>query len=111
MAKKSALIIGSFTATETGFTGKLDTLAIKASVTFERNDEKAQDNHPDFTIVSAGKEIGVAWNREDDRGHYVSVSFEEPSLTAGFYTLVKSGAEKGYTLTFRKPMPKKDKNA
>jgi uncharacterized protein (DUF736 family) len=109
--RKSALIIGSFNATETGYTGKLDTLAVKANVTFERNDDKAQDNHPDFTVISGGKEIGVAWNREDDRGHYVSVSFEEPSLAAGFYTLVKSGVEKGHTLTYRKPMPKKDKKA
>lgn len=107
--KKSALIIGTFTATETGFTGKIETLAIKANVTFERNKDKAQDNHPDFTVLSSGKEIGVAWDRPDDRGHYISVSFEEPSLAAGFYNLVKTGVEKGYTLTYRKPMPKKDK--
>src|ERR1700694_4993623 len=106
--KKSALIIGSFTTTETGLTGKLDTLAIKASLTFERNNDKEKDNNPDYIVLSGGKEIGVAWTREDDRGHYVSVSFEEPSLAPGLYTLVKSGVEKGYTLTYRKPMPKKD---
>jgi uncharacterized protein (DUF736 family) len=106
--RKSALIIGSFTATENGFSGKLDTLAVKASLSFERNKDKAQDNHPDYTMISSGNEIGVAWDRDDDRGHYISVSFEEPSFAAGFYTLVKSGAEKGYTLTYRKPMPKKD---
>jgi uncharacterized protein (DUF736 family) len=32
MKNRSALIIGAFTATETGYTGKLDTLAIKAPV-------------------------------------------------------------------------------
>lgn len=106
--KKSALIIGSFTTTETGFTGKLDTLAVKASVTFERND-KQKDSHPDYTVLSGGKEIGAAWERGDNRGHYISVSFEEPSLAPGYYNLTKSGAEKGYTLTFRKPMPPKDK--
>lgn len=103
--KKSALIIGSFTSTESGFTGKLDTLAIKASLTFERNDGKEKDNHPDYIVLSGGKEIGVAWQRSDDRGSYISVSFEEPSLTAGFYTLVKSGVEKGYQLLYKKPMP------
>ena len=107
--KKSALIIGSFTATDTGFTGKLDTLGVKASLTFERNNDKEKDSHPDYTVLSGGKEIGVAWERSDDRGHYVSVSFEEPSLAAGFYTLVKSGVEKGHQLLYRKPMPKKDK--
>jgi uncharacterized protein (DUF736 family) len=106
--KKSALIIGSFTATETGFTGKLDTLAIKANVTFERND-KQKDNHPDYTVLSGGKEIGAAWERGDDRGHYISVSFEEPSLAPGYYNLTKTGVEKGYSLTFRKPVPPKDK--
>lgn len=105
---KSALIIGSFTATETGFTGKLDTLGTKASLTFERQKDKQKDNHPDYIVLSGGKEIGVAWERSDDRGHYVSLSFEEPSLAPGLYTLVKSGVEKGYTLTYRKPMPKKE---
>ena len=106
--RKSALVIGSFTTTEAGFTGKLDTLAIKASVTFERNEDKQKDNHPDFTILSGGQEIGVAWERGDDRGHYISVSFEEPSFASGYYTLTKTGAEKGYTLTYKRPMPKKD---
>jgi uncharacterized protein (DUF736 family) len=106
--RKSALIIGSFTATETGFTGKLDTLAIKANVTLERNEDKQKDNHPDFTLLSGGQEIGVAWERGDDWGHYISVSFEEPSFGPGYYTLTKSGAEKGYTLTYKRPMPKKE---
>ena len=106
--RKTALVIGSFTATETGFTGKLDTLAIKASVTFERNEDKQKDNHPDFTVLSGNQEIGVAWERGDDRGHYISVSFEEPSFAPGYYTLTKSGAEKSYALTYKRPMPKKD---
>ena len=107
MAKKSALIIGSFTKTENGFTGKLETLGIKANITFQPNDGKEKDNHPDFIVLHGQAEIGVAWERSDDRGHYISVAFEEPSLAQGFYTLVKSGAEKGYELLYRKPIPKK----
>ena len=108
--KRSALIIGSFTATETGFKGKLDTLAIKASLTFHRNEDKEKDTHPDFTVTSDsnGYEIGVAWERSDDRGHYISVAFEEPSLAPGFYTLVKSGVEKSYQMLYRKPQFKKE---
>jgi len=110
MSKKSALIIGNFTATETGFKGKIQTLAVNAAVTFTRNNDKEKDSHPDFIVTSDsnGYEIGVAWERSDDRGHYVSVAFEEPSLGAGYYSLVKSGAEKSHQLLFRKPMPKKD---
>jgi hypothetical protein len=43
------------------------------------------------------------------RAKYPEAAFEEPSLTPGSYKLVKTGAEKGYTLTYRKPSFKKDK--
>ena len=106
--KKSALIIGQFTKTEHGFTGKLETLAIKANITLQPNDDKDKDSHPDYIVLHGQNEIGVAWNRNDDRGFYVSIAFEEPSLAAGYYTLVKTGVEKGYELRYRKPMPKRD---
>lgn len=109
MSKKSALIIGTFTATETGFKGKIQTLAINAGVTFTRNTSKEKESHPDFTLTADanGHEIAVGWERSDDRGHYISVAPEEPSLAPGFYSLVKSGSEKTYQLLYRKPMPKK----
>jgi uncharacterized protein (DUF736 family) len=109
MKNRSALIIGTFQSTETGYTGKLDTLAIKAPVQIVRVEDKEKDTHPDYIVSSGSKDIGVAWDHEDDRGHYVSVAFEEPSLAPGSYKLVKSGAEKGHTLTYRKPSFKKDK--
>ena len=62
---------------------------------------------PTSPSFPAARKSASPGSRPDDRGHYISVSFEEPSLAAGFYTLVKTGAEKGYTLTYRKPMPKK----
>lgn len=106
--KKSALIIGSFTKAENNvFTGKLETLAIKAAVTLQPNDDKDKDSHPDYIVLHGQNEIGVAWNRNDDRGFYVSIAFEEPSLAPGYYTLVKTGVEKGYELRYRKPMVKK----
>ena len=106
---KSALIIGAFTKTEHGFSGRLETLGVQANLTLQPNDDKAKDNHPDYIVLHGKTEVGVAWNRNDDRGSYVSLSFEEPSLAAGYYTLVKTGVEKGYELRYRKPMaPKKD---
>src|ERR1700753_3187955 len=105
--KKSALIIGEFKKSEQGFTGKLETLGIKANLTFHPNDDKQKDSHPDFIVQHGQTEIGVAWERNDDRGAYISVAFEEPSLAPGYYTLVKS--DKGisiYDLLYRKPMVK-----
>jgi uncharacterized protein (DUF736 family) len=106
--KKSALIIGTFTKTEHGFTGKLETIAHKGiTLTIQPNDDKDKDSHPDYIVLHGQTEIGVAWDRNDDRGYYVSIAFEEPSLAPGYYTLVKTGAEKGYQMLYRKPMLKK----
>jgi uncharacterized protein (DUF736 family) len=108
--KKSALIIGEFSKNEHGFTGKLDTLAIKANLTIQPNDDKEKDSHPDFIVLHGQREIGVAWERADDRGQYISIAFEEPSLAPGYYTLVKSQRSvSAYDLLYRKPMPKKEK--
>jgi len=80
----------------------------------------------DFFLVGAGSGLSSAmhpalevvrhprrWTRRglgpgDDRGHYVSVAFVEPSLAPGSYKLMKSGAEKGYQVTYRKPFKKRD---
>jgi uncharacterized protein (DUF736 family) len=107
--KKSALIIGQFMKEENIFKGKIKTLAIDATITLQPNDDKEKDSHPDFIVLHGQNEIGVAWERSDDRGAYISIAFEEPSLAPGYYTLVKSGADKGYTMLYRKPSFKKDK--
>src|ERR1700691_5814772 len=106
--KKSALIIGQFTKTEHGFTGKLETLAIKANITLQPNDDKEKDSHPDYIVLHGQNEIGVAWERNDQAGTFVSTAFEEPSLAPGSYRLQKSGVEKGFTLLYRNPFIKKE---
>jgi uncharacterized protein (DUF736 family) len=105
--KKSALVIGQFMKEEHVFKGKIETLAIKATITLQPNDDKEKDSHPDLIVLHGQNEIGVAWERSDDRGAYISIAFEEPSLAPGRYTLVKSGAEKGYTMLYRKSIPPK----
>jgi uncharacterized protein (DUF736 family) len=106
--KKSALIIGEFTKTDHGFSGKLETLAVKANLTLQPNDDKQKDSHPDYLVLHGQTEIGVAWDRRDDRGYYVSLAFEEPSLAPGYYTLAKSNKGiSAYDLLYRKPMPER----
>jgi uncharacterized protein (DUF736 family) len=107
--KKSALIIGNFTKAENNvFTGKLETLAISKTITLQPNDAKEKDSHPDFIVLHGQNEIGVAWERSDQWGAFISIAFEEPSLAPGSYRLQKSGVEKGFTLLYRKPFVKKE---
>lgn len=107
--KKSALTIGEFNKTEHGFAGKLETLGVKANLTLQHNGDKEKDSHPDYIVLHGQTEIGVAWDRNDDRGYYVSIAFEEPSLAPGYYTLAKSNkGVSSYDLLYRKPMPKRE---
>jgi uncharacterized protein (DUF736 family) len=107
--KKSALVIGQFIKGENSvFTGKLETLAISKTITLQPNDDKEKDSRPDYIVLHGQNEIGVGWERNDQWGQFISIAFEEPSLTPGSYRLNKSGVEKGYTLLYRKPFVKKD---
>jgi uncharacterized protein (DUF736 family) len=99
--------IGFFKATDTGFTGKIDTLALKVQADFHRVLNRTNDNAPAFDIFCGELKIGAAWERQGQKGKYLSVSFEDPSFSAGYYNLYTSSIENGYTLTFERPKAKK----
>jgi uncharacterized protein (DUF736 family) len=103
-----AYSIGQFTKTDTGFVGRIETLALKADATFHRVINRTNENAPAFEIFHGELRIGAAWERQGKQGKFLSVSFEDPSLSAGYYNLYKSGIEHGYTLTFERPKAKKD---
>ena len=108
MKKNQHRSSASFNKNDHVFTGKIETLAINATITLQPNDDKEKDNHPDYIVLHGQNEIGVAWERSDDRGAYISVAFEEPSLAPGYYSLVKSQRSvSAYDMLYRKPMPKK----
>jgi uncharacterized protein (DUF736 family) len=103
-----AFNIGFFKTTDTGYTGKIETLAIKTQADFHRVLDRTHQNAPAFEIFAGDLRIGAAWERQGTRGKYLSVSFEDPSFSSGYYNLYKSGIENGYTLTFERPKAKKD---
>lgn len=95
--------IGFFTKTDTGFTGKIETLALSVQAEFTRVIDRTNENAPAFEIFSGDLRIGAAWERQGKKGKYLSVSFEDPSFSSGYYNVYKSGIEHGYTLTFERP--------
>ena len=102
-----AYTIGQFTKTDTGFKGHIDTLAVKATAEFIRVLNRTNENAPAFEIFHGELRIGAAWERQGKKGKFLSVSFEDPSFSAGYYNLYKSGIEHGYTLSFERPKTKK----
>jgi uncharacterized protein (DUF736 family) len=99
--------IGQFTKTGTGFTGRIETLALKAEAKFQPVSGRTSENAPVFEIFHGDLRIGAAWERQGTKGKFLSVSFEDPSFSAGYYNLYRNGTEDNYTLTFERPKAKR----
>jgi uncharacterized protein (DUF736 family) len=97
--------IGTFTATENGFTGSIRTLALNVKARIARI-ENPSDKGPQFRIFAGAVELGAAWQKRSeqaDRG-YLSVKLDDPSFPAPIYaTLTEVEGEDGYQLIWSRP--------
>lgn len=91
--------IGTFTKTDSGFTGAVKTLTlnVKARVT---PTEKTNDKAPDFRIFAGQTEFGAAWKKKSNEGReYLSVKLDDPSFPAPIYaSMVEVEGEEGFSL-------------
>ncbi len=94
--------IGTFKANDNGYTGSIETLTIRAQVTFEPVENRSSDKAPHFRLFTkSGIELGAAWEASsaETGAHYLSVKLDDPSFAAPIHCrLVKSGAESGHSL-------------
>ena len=78
-------IIGHFTASKDGgWEGTIQTLTINTKVRLVPNDNQSDDKSPAFRAFAGKSEIGAAWkarSRGDNPRDYLSLRFEDPSLT------------------------------
>ena len=97
--------IGTFTTTESGFTGSIRTLALNVKARIARVDNPS-DKGPHFRIYAGNVELGAAWQKrsnESDRD-YLSVKLDDPSFPAPIYaTLAEVEGEDGYQLIWSRP--------
>ncbi|QLL64568.1 DUF736 family protein (plasmid) [Sinorhizobium mexicanum] len=97
--------IGTFTTTETGFSGSIRTLALNVKARIARV-ENPSDKGPHFRIYAGNVELGAAWQKrsaETDRD-YLSVKLDDPSFPAPIYaTLAEVEGEDGYQLIWSRP--------
>ncbi|TVR79941.1 MAG: DUF736 domain-containing protein [Rhodospirillales bacterium] len=90
--------IGTFTKTDSGFTGTIQTLGVKATKVAITSVEKTADAAPDFRVKAGTVEIGAAWHRTSKGGNdYISAKLDDPSFAAPIYAnLVEQ--DKGFAL-------------
>ena len=103
-------IIGTFTKDGAGYTGTIETLALRAKITFEPQEKRG--NGPDFRVFQLAEnftsDIGGAWKKTSREGavEYLSVSIDDPSFAERINCrLVKTGSEQGHTLFWDRPRP------
>lgn len=104
--------IGTFKKDGKGYAGIIETLTLKAKITFEPTDKKS-DKAPDFRVFQIAdgftSEIGAAWKKSSQEGgsEYLSVSIDDPSFAAKINCrLVKTGAEEGHSLFWERTRPR-----
>jgi uncharacterized protein (DUF736 family) len=99
--------IGSFKNTGAGYTGRIETLTLKADVTLEpirSQSEKA----PDFRAFTGITEIGIAFRRTSAKGReYITVFLDDPSFARGIWcNLLLGGKSEEFPLMWERQKAK-----
>ncbi|MDP4027038.1 DUF736 domain-containing protein [Methylobacterium sp. NEAU 140] len=90
--------IGTFTQTQTGFTGAITTLTIQAKkVAIVGARERSGETAPTHRIYLGKAEIGAGWaKRSQEEQDCISIKLDDPSLPAPLYAALY-GEEDGKT--------------
>lgn len=75
--------IGQFKKTNDGFEGQITTLTMDCEVSFVLNENKKNEDSPDFFLKSGDCDLGFARNtiaHGDNGPPYISVFLDDPSL-------------------------------
>jgi len=104
--------IGFFKATDTGFTGKIQTLVHNLEVEFHRVLNRTNGKTPAIRGYVGDLQIIAGWEYKGKYGTFYKLSFEDPSFASGEYFLSRNkGVEDGWTLSFERTRPKREEKA
>lgn len=76
--------IGTFTATDDGFEGRVHTLLLDRALSLVPAEPGDKENAPDYRVMAAGSEgayeVGAGWKRVGEKaGDYVAVLIDDPA--------------------------------
>jgi uncharacterized protein (DUF736 family) len=92
--------IGTFTASDDGYTGMIKTVTLSIKARFVAS-AKDNDKAPDFRIFAGATKFGAAWRKtvRNSGREYLSVKLDDPSFPAPvFASLVRVEGEDDYSL-------------
>ncbi len=93
--------IGTFSRTESGFSGSVKTLTLNVKSVKFVPVESDNDKGPNFRVLAGATEFGAAWKKtaRETQRDYHSVKLDDPSFPAPIYaSLVETETEGEFAL-------------
>jgi uncharacterized protein (DUF736 family) len=93
--------IGTFTKSDSGYTGAVKTLTLNVKTVKFVPIEGDSERGPDFRIFAGATEFGAAWKKtaRETQREYLSVKLDDPSFPAPIYaSLVEAEDGEGHSL-------------
>ena len=97
-------IIGTFTAKDGKYTGKIQTLGLSVSVIFLPNTSTGPDA-PAYRAFSGKLELGPGWEKtsESSGRQYLSVRLDDPSFPAPIFASLVAQEDDTFALLWSRP--------
>jgi uncharacterized protein (DUF736 family) len=78
-------LIGQFSRTKSGYTGRVKTLGLDAELVLVPAEQSDTENAPDYRVHLGsdedGPEVGAGWKRTGEKaGDYVSLQLDDPTF-------------------------------
>lgn len=106
--------IGSFTATGSGYSGRIRTASLDVVVSIVPAETSENENVPDYKIVlgdyELGPEIGAGWKRTSERaGAFVAVQIDDPTFPQPLKAFLFKFIDNGHVLVWNRHAKHDDK--
>ena len=106
--------IGNFNATETGYSGRIQTISLDAIVTVIPAEPSERENAPDYRIIlgddEKGVEIGAGWKRSGEKaGAFVALQIDDPAFVQPLRANLFKDGDNSHVLVWNRPAKRDDK--
>ena len=91
-------IIGTFTKTQTGYSGAIRTMTVNVKAAFVVNDKNGNDKAPDYRIMAGKTELGAAWraqSKKEGSKPFLRVELDDPSFDSPVIAALFENREEG----------------
>lgn len=106
--------IGNFSATETGYSGHIQTISLEANVTLIPAEPSESENAPDYRIILGddenGPEIGAGWKRSGEKaGAFVALQIDDPAFVQPLRANLFKDGDNSHVLVWNRQAKRDDK--